>query len=246
MTVVPLPARPRRPRAFQQIVAKVREDVFAGRLSPGDRLPPEVALAEQFRVSRLAVREALRVLELEGIVRVEHGFKGGAFVAEADSAPVSRALETMVRIERLDRGGIYAARRHLEPVVAGLAAAGLRADARDGLRANVAESARRLADGRNAFPVNLEFHALLAGVCGNRILTLLTDAVLELLVRVEAQRPSDRVANREAIGAHGEILAALERRDARAASKLMAAHLGWLERHFRAGGPARRRAEGRG
>ncbi len=227
--------RTRRPRAFQRIVAKVREDVFSGRLSPGDRLPGENAIADQFRVSRLAVREALRVLELDGIVRVEHGFRGGSFVAEADAASVSRALETMVRIERLDRGEIYTARRHLEPVVAGLAAVHRTPETYQALAENVKESARRVAAGRHAFGVNLEFHAILAGASGNRILALLIDAVLELLGRVEAQRPSDRASNSEAARAHALILAAVERRDAGAAESLMADHLGWLERHYGGG-----------
>ncbi len=79
----------RRPRAFQRIVAAIREDVFRRRLSPGDRVSPEAALAERFQVSRLAVREALRVLELQGIVRVEHGFQGGVYVTEGGSGPVT-------------------------------------------------------------------------------------------------------------------------------------------------------------
>lgn len=227
--------RRRRPRAYQRIVDAVREDVFRRRLAPGDRLPNEVALAERFAVSRLAVREALRILELQGLVRVEHGFQGGAFVADGGTAAVTDALETMLRLERLDRTELYTARRHLEPVVSALAAAHRTAGTLETLAGNVTESAQRLEAGQHAFAVNLEFHAILAGACGNRILTLLTDAVLELLGRVEAQRPSDRSANLEASRAHAAILDAVERRDAAAAEGLMTKHLVWLERHFRSG-----------
>jgi DNA-binding FadR family transcriptional regulator len=84
-------SRRRRPRAFQAIVDEIRGDVFGRRLADGDRLPSEAAMAERFAVSRLAVREAVRVLELQGLVRVEHGFQGGVFVAESGSTPVTAA-----------------------------------------------------------------------------------------------------------------------------------------------------------
>ena len=222
----------RRPRAFQRIVTAIREDVFRRRLSPGDRLPHEGALAERFDVSRLAVREALRVLELQGLVRVEHGFQGGAYVTEGGSGPVTNALETMLRLEHLDRGEIYTARRYLEPEIAALAAQAIDDGSLASLRDNVAEGDRRLRAGRPAFATNLEFHALLAGSCGNRILTLMNDAVLELLRAVESRRPSDKLVNREACDAHRAILEAVARRDAAASRALMATHLEWLERHF--------------
>ncbi len=225
-------ARRRRPRAFQRIAVKIREDVFAGRRKPGDRLPNEAAIAESFGVSRPAVREALRVLELEGVVRVEHGFRGGAFVASGGTQHVSRALETMLRLERLDRSELYTARRHLEPVVARLAAAAVDDETREALWQNVAEAERRVAAGRPAFPTNAEFHALVARGCGNRILTLMTDALLELLRTVETRTPSDVAANREACAAHRAIATALTERDADGAEREMAGHLAWLQEHF--------------
>lgn len=226
------PARRRRPRAFQQIVDEIRGDVFSRRVAAGDRLPNEAALAERFNVSRLAVREALRVLELQGLVRVEHGFQGGTFVATAGSAPVTDALETMLRLEHIDRAEIYAARRRLEPGVAALAAVGLDAETTAALEVNLAEGGRRLAAGRPAFSTNLEFHTLVARACGNRILRLTTHAVLELLRAAESRRPSDEKVNREACRAHAAILRALRAGDADRASAAMEVHLDWLERYY--------------
>lgn len=219
----------RRPRAFQRIVDEIRADIFRRRVLSGDRLPTEAALAERFEVSRLAVREALRVLELQGLVRVQHGFQGGAFVAEGGSVPVSQAFETMLRLEHLDRSEIYTARRYLEPNVAALAAGALDEATAQAIVANLAESERRLATGRPAFTVNLEFHHLVAGACGNRILTLTTDAILELLRAVESRKPSDARVNREARDAHANIFAALREGDGERAASTMASHLAWLE-----------------
>lgn len=241
----PTVARPRhrRPRAFQRIVDEVRADVFARRLSPGDRLPGEAEVAERFEVSRLSVREALRVLELQGLVRVEHGFRGGAFVADGGSGPVAEALGTMLRLERLDRAEIYAARRYIEPGVASLAAGHLDDATACELEANLAESARRIDAGRPAFQTNLAFHDIVARACGNRLLTLMTSAVLELLRGVEARRPSDERVNREACRAHTAILRALREGDEQAASSAMDAHLDRVAHHYGAararGGKAR-------
>jgi len=226
------PTTRRRPRAFQQIVDEIRADVFRRRVAAGDRLPTEAALAERFGVSRLAVREALRVLELQGLVRVQHGFQGGTFVDQAGAAPVTRALETMFRLEHLARAEIYTARRHLEPGVAALASRGLDAAVATALEANLAETERLLRSGRPAFATNLEFHALVARACDNRILALMTDAVLELLRSVESRVPSDETVNREAGRAHAAIFSALRGRDGARASAAMETHLEWLERHF--------------
>lgn len=226
----------RRPRAYQQIVDEVRRDVFRRRVSPGDRLPNEAEFAERFGVSRPAVREALRVLELQGLIRVAHGFQGGAFVADGGTEAVSSALETMLRLEHIERAEIYIARRYLEPSVAALAAEGLNDELRTALEANIAETERRIAAGRPAFETNLEFHAIVARACGNRILTLVGEAVLQLLRVAEQRRPSTPQINREASRAHAAILKALIAGDREGAEAAMAQHLGRLERHYIARG----------
>jgi GntR family transcriptional repressor for pyruvate dehydrogenase complex len=222
----------RRPRAFQRIVDEIRSDVFGRRISAGDRLPGEDHLAERFEVSRPAVREALRVLELQGLVRVEHGFHGGAFVADSGAGPAIDALETMLRLEHLDRAEIYAARRHLEPAVAALAAVRLEDATASALDANLIESERRIASGKPAFGTNLAFHDIVAAACGNRLLSLMTRAVLELLRGVEARRPSDERVNREAWRAHTTILRALREGDGDAAASEMSAHLERVAHHY--------------
>ena len=67
-------------RAFEEIADQIRGMVAAGRLRPGDRLPPERELAATFRVSRNTLREALRALELAGMIESRKGATGGAFV----------------------------------------------------------------------------------------------------------------------------------------------------------------------
>src|SRR3954451_6062710 len=111
-------------RAFHAIVERKHEDIFAGRRRPGDRLPPEDSLGEQFGVSRAGVREALRVLELEGLVEVRHGYGVGLFVAAPSHTPILGALSVSLRVGQVDVAELYQARQVVEPSIARGAAEG--------------------------------------------------------------------------------------------------------------------------
>ena len=77
-------ARVRSSRIFEEISNQVRAQVVNGQLKPGDKLPAERQLALQFGASRTAVREALRGLEMSGVVELHKGVKGGAFIRAGD------------------------------------------------------------------------------------------------------------------------------------------------------------------
>src|SRR5918912_1754012 len=139
--------RAARPRAFHAIVDQIRDDVFAQRRRPGDRLPPEPVLAEQFGVSRMGVREALRVLELQGLVEVRHGYGGGVFVAEPNGTALLGALEDSLRQGQVGADELYQARVLVEPAIARLAVARDAEALAERLADNVARTERALADG---------------------------------------------------------------------------------------------------
>src|SRR5204863_8463791 len=88
----------------------------------GQKLPPERQLARDLKASRVAVREALRTLELRGLVEVRQGSTGGYFVRAADDRAVVRDFTTLFRLGRLSRTQLIEARRLIEPAVAFLAA----------------------------------------------------------------------------------------------------------------------------
>ncbi|HEY3686847.1 MAG TPA: GntR family transcriptional regulator [Streptosporangiaceae bacterium] len=109
------PARPK--RAVDQIVAQVEGLLRDGKLRPGDRLPSERALAEQFAVSRNTVREALRILEFNGMLMLKRGSTGGAFVTHPDPEGAARGIA-----DALDRAGfpsrdLKAARTSLKALI---------------------------------------------------------------------------------------------------------------------------------
>src|SRR5512140_1807302 len=86
-------------RASQEIVTQIKASIFDGRLTPGDRLPSEKELTEQFGVSRITVRDAMRVLESQGLIDIKVGSGGGAFVANPSSEAVTQVLTDMLGLQ---------------------------------------------------------------------------------------------------------------------------------------------------
>ncbi len=178
------------------------------------------------------MREALRVLESQGLVQVRHGYGGGVFVADVASAPVLGALETSLQLGQLDVDELYEVRVLFEPTVVRLAVErGDRALA-DRLAENVARARSMLAQEATAFPANLEFHALLAQAAGNRVLSLVMQALVELLERLHHDYPTTRTVSRRAWQDHHQLAEAVRSRDAKRAQALMVAHLRGLKAQF--------------
>ncbi|MGH2378065.1 MAG: FadR/GntR family transcriptional regulator, partial [Candidatus Limnocylindria bacterium] len=100
----------RQPRASGEIVVQIERAIFDGELLPGDRLQSERELAEQFSVSRITVRDALRVLEARGLIRVKVGASGGAFVSETNADQVAESISTMVLLKRMSLTELVEAR----------------------------------------------------------------------------------------------------------------------------------------
>ncbi len=221
-----------RPRAFQPIVQQIRDDIIRGRRKPGDRLPPEQVLAEQFRVSRTGVREAVRVLESQGLIRVRHGYAGGVFVADAGLTSVLGALETSLQLGNLEVNEVYETRVLFEPAIARLVVDRGTSAIISRLHENVERAEAMLDAGSDIFVANLEFHAILAQAAGNRVFALIMQAVLELLERLDSLVPTNRGVSRNAVHDHSHLLDAIRAKDADRAEQLMVKHLRDLEGRF--------------
>lgn len=175
------PARPR--RAFDEIVAQVRGMVRSGELQPGDRLPAERVLAEQFGVSRNSVREALRMMEISGLVALRTGAGGGAFVAEPDPGVAARGLADAFQLDGLSPSDVTEARLWLESTVVRVACERMTEEYLQALYDNVNEAAQAAGEGdweRTAL-VHVEFHNLLADATGNPVMSILMRSMADLL-----------------------------------------------------------------
>ena len=177
-------------RASDGVVQQVKALIFGGKLAPGNQLPSEKDLAKQFGLSRVTIRDALRVLESQGLIEIRVGARGGAFVARPNSRPVTESLTNMLRLQRTTIRQLGEARLVVEPQVAALAAH--RATARDvRAMAQAIANARAGLAARDPYfiPHSVAFHIALAEAAKNQVLlsavssfrTLFHEAVAQML-----------------------------------------------------------------
>src|SRR5947208_2585064 len=101
-------------RASSAIADQIRGAIVSGRVPPGDRLPPERELAEQFGVSRVTVRDALRSLEAMGLLEVKVGARGGAFVTAPSGSIMGQTMSDMMMMSALTPEDVVEARLVIE------------------------------------------------------------------------------------------------------------------------------------
>ncbi len=217
-------------RAFEEITAQIRDQLARQSLKTGDRLPAERDLADQFGVSRNTLREALRSLEIGGLLELRKGATGGAFIREGGGDAVVAGLSDLFRLGNIRPEHLTEARIMIGTEVARLACARRSAADLEALEANVAEAeaATRAGDLARRAEVHYEFHSLLARAAKNPVLIILTDAVMEMtrhFIEAIGYQPNPYV-----MPSRKRLLAALRAKDADAAAAEMASMLKRLQR----------------
>jgi GntR family transcriptional repressor for pyruvate dehydrogenase complex len=211
-------------RLYEQIVQQVEDSIHKGVLKPGDQLPPERELAQQFGVSRTAVREAVKALHEKGLVEAYPG--RGTFITDGTSYSMRQSLDRMVKVGQAEGSAFLAeVRAILEPEIAALAAT--RADEEDlsSMREQVAVMDGACKDPDAFIEADLDFHLALAEAAANPIILSLIDSIVGLLR--EQRMGIFQVEGGPERGQHHhkKILKAIELRDPPGAREAMKAHL---------------------
>jgi len=217
-------------RTFEQIIVQIEEAIVAGTIQPGDRLPAERELAETFGVSRASVREALRVLEMFGVVVARRGTgpDAGSIVADGARSGIGNALRLHTGLLRIPTRDIVDVRAALESDAARSAAAHHEAGDTAGLRAIVA-SMREAATITAYNELDTEFHVELARISRNALMPVLMEALRgamrrDMLAGFAAlddwQKARDRL-----ITEHEAIVTSIEAHDEEAAAAGLRDHV---------------------
>jgi GntR family transcriptional regulator, transcriptional repressor for pyruvate dehydrogenase complex len=179
---------------------------------PGDRLPTEKQLTADLAVSRSVVREALRLLEAMGMVKVKKGRGGGIFVSHGFHEPWRNSLMALIKNGRVTFDEVFEARLEIEPSVAVMACR--RASKQDlaELRSLIADSREHFDDAKRLRANNLGFHERLAEAGGNPILAMMAKSNLEILEELVFTY-LDLPLERHFVDVHEGILEAVERGD---------------------------------
>jgi GntR family transcriptional regulator, transcriptional repressor for pyruvate dehydrogenase complex len=207
-----------------QIVADVREALFAKRLKPGDFLGTEKDLAARFGVSRIVARDALRTLEALGIVEIRMGAGGGARIARGNPRLFAEALAVQLDLTGVSVREILDAQRAIECLAAELAAEHASATDHAALRGLIAQ-AEGLIGERDAFTrSSLAFHLAVAEASHNRVLVVQLVSLQHVAWPSHNRTLTPDVA-RHIIAAHRDLADAIERRDPAQARRLMDDHV---------------------
>jgi DNA-binding FadR family transcriptional regulator len=210
----------------EAIVTQIRELIRTGRLRPGDRLPSERDLGERVGVSRVTVREALRVLEAGGLIEIRVGARGGAFVTSPSSAKIGTDLADLITLSPLTPVEVTEARQVFENGIVGLVVR--RATEQDiaELREMVEQHAAALRVGGYGMPMSAAFHVRFAACAHNTVIESLVRSFhgpLLMSLR-EAQVAQPMMGHRGTLE-HRDIVEAVAARDTERAQELMATHL---------------------
>ena len=212
-------------RASTAITDQIRTAIVTGRLREGTRLAPERELAEQFGVSRVTVRDALRSLEAMGLIEVKVGARGGAFVTAPTGSVVAQTMSDMMMMAVLSPEDIVEARLIVELGTVTLACARATDEDLGRLRELSELGGRELEAGTYTRERSWEFHSLLAASAHNGAVDGLTQSFRSSLSMHPVRAREGSKAHEATVVEHRRILEALERRDADTARREMADHL---------------------
>jgi GntR family transcriptional repressor for pyruvate dehydrogenase complex len=213
----------KRSRIYEHIVDQIHALIREGRWSPGDQIPPERELAERFRVSRTSVREALRALEMQGIIESRQG--GGTFIRSSNTEALVGPLAAAILSGRRELAEVLEVRQLIEPSIARLAAARATAEHVAELERLLERQRDCIAHRRPFIDEDTAFHYTLASAADNRILLRLHNVILDVLR--ESRQTYLHVPDRPAMSLRGHeaILAAIKARDAEAAAQASLSHI---------------------
>lgn len=226
--------RIRQPRVAEVVASKLRDDILSGRLCEGDILPTQESLFQQFGVSPPALREAIHLLETDGLVSVRRGNMGGAVIRQPSAERTAHMISMVLQSRAATPADVSEALLHMEPICAGMCAA--RADRATEvvpyLRAEIDFQTAEFGDTSRYVANARRFHEVLVARCGNESMILLIGS-LELIWSTHESSvwggEVDAGMNEKTMGAalrdHQRLLDAIADGDSARAAKLAADHL---------------------
>jgi GntR family transcriptional repressor for pyruvate dehydrogenase complex len=216
-------ARPQ--KAAMLVAQRIMRDVITERLSPGDLLLPERTMLEKYQTGRGTLREALRLLEFQGVISLKPGPRGGPVLRDPDSTHLASTLVLLMQFQKAPFRSIVEVRTAMEPMISRLAADRM-TDESLGELAGTIERMREHLDQQDLFlEANKRFHDIIAWSSGNPLFGYIVDSLLGIMdgtvIGIDYPRPR-RVA---ILKAHDEIYQALQARDPDASEDRMREHI---------------------
>lgn len=222
-------------RASEAIVEQVKELIAKGELKPGDRLPSERAMMDLLQRSRPTIREALRMLENSGLIRISAG-ANGAVVQEFNTTSVEQSLESMLQFNKINLDELSEYRELTDSAIASFAAKRRTAKDIENLQAVLDDAKKCLDDYQSFVKYDSKFHGLLAKAAKNEVAHLITLVLSRVVMgfienKMRNLSPEERRSMcSKILEMHTNILASVVAGDSAASMKAMETHV-WAFNH---------------
>ena len=223
----------KRPSLSQEVELHLRESILAGSYNPGDKLPAERELVEQFQVSRATVRDALNNLQNMGLLEIKRGINAGAYIVAPNPLPITQSFQNLIQMKQVNFTHLIEIRLYIEPNVAACAAA--RRTSEDiAMLSDLLDLAEQRLDTsvREARLINVSFHDKVAKITANPLTIFLSQSITQVCSASLIQMTQDAVdasTVKRLIGTHRSILQSIIDRNPMEAFDKSKLHL--LETH---------------
>ncbi len=208
---------------YTQIVQRIRTWIMQGRLKEGDPLPSERELAQIFDVSRVPVREALKILDFMGAV--EHVRGKGVFVKKIDMNHFINNIDFLIMDPMHTIIDLFEAREAVELQATRLAAQRRTAADLAVMEEIIHATEHNITMGRDVYAASLNFHSAVIAAAHNSVLTKINDFLADLLQYSRKQSLQNPSRHETSLDYHKRILAKIRDKDAEGAVAVMAEHL---------------------
>jgi GntR family transcriptional repressor for pyruvate dehydrogenase complex len=214
-------------RRYEQVAEQIQRLITSGALRPGDRLPNERELAAKFGVGRSSLRDAIRTLEVMGIVESRHG--SGTVVRDLSTDALVVPLASVLAHKRELVAELLDVRRMIEPALAARAAANATEEELSRLDDILRRQEAKVRRGERSIEEDSEFHYAIALAARNGVVLRVLDVLMDLLRESRARSLQVRGRPERSCAGHRRILRAIKRRDGPAAEAAVRKHLKEIE-----------------
>lgn len=217
----------RKTKLYEEVVKQIERLILEGGLKPGDKLPPERELSEMFQVSRSSVRDAIRTLELTGLVEPRQG--EGTVVCDLSGDSLAGPLSNVLVHKRELVGELLDVRKMIEPPLAARAATHASPEDIAYLEDILRRQKEKVLRGELAIEEDSEFHYTIAMASKNSVVMKVLDVLMDLLRKSRERSLQVEGRLQKSLAGHRRIFGAIKRRDAAAAEAAMRQHLKEIE-----------------
>jgi len=219
-------------RVSDQIKAVLKQAILDGHFKPGDKLPPEAEIAQQYQVSKVSAREALREMEAEGLILKKRGVFGGSFVAEPGAEKMVNVVINSYQFGGVTARDLSEFRKILEPGLAKLAAEKRTDEDLAAMEECIREIRLSIDKGCPDQTKAIRFHRLIADACHNPFISSLMEALVEVFQKVLGKVPDLETAKVD-IEYNQLFFEHIKNRDGEKAEAVMVHHFDTLEELIR-------------